>query len=97
MKNPQNGILADTGAVNTTGFGILGDSTAQVSVVIPTHDDDEIDDEDVIGDEVEVEPEIIEAEFAADEVTADAPADVDVIDAEEIAQEPVDDFAAERR
>ena len=94
-EDPQNGILADTGAVNTTGFGILGDSTAQVSVVIPTHDDDEIDDEDVIGDEVGVEPEIIEAEFAAYEVTADAPADFDVIDAEEIAQEPVEDFPAE--
>jgi len=92
----QNGILADTGAVDTTGFGILGDSTAQVSVVIPTHDDDEIDDEDVIGDEVEVEaevePDIIEAEFAAYHGAVDAPVDVDVIDVEEIAQEPFDEF-----
>jgi MinD-like ATPase involved in chromosome partitioning or flagellar assembly len=103
-EEPQNGVLADTSAVDTTGFGILGDSTAQVSVAIPTHDDDDIDDEDVIGDEVIVEvdstddrgPEIVDY------------ADVDVIDAEEIAdeiaqesiddeiaQESVDDFPAE--
>ena len=95
-EESQNGILADTGAVDTTGFGILGDSTAQVSVVIPTHDDDEIDDEDVIGDEVDIdpeiiEPEIIEAEFAPEEIPAASPAYVDVVDAEEFMQESDED------
>ena len=101
-EEPQNGILADTGAVDTTGFGILGDSTAQVSVTIPTHDDDDIDDEDVIGDEVIIDddstdggPEVIDEEFSAYEGPGDASADADVIDAEEIAQESSDDFAAE--
>lgn len=99
-EESQNGILADTGAVDATGFGILGDSTAQVSVVIPSHDDDEIDDEDVIGDEVDIEPEIIEpeiieAEFAPEEIPADSPAYVDVIDAEEFTQGPVEDFTAD--
>ena len=94
-EESQNGILADSGAVDTTGFGILGDSTAQVSVVIPSHDEDDFDDEDVIGDEVDIEPEIIEAEFAGDEVHHDAPDYADVVDAEEMTQESADDFTPE--
>jgi len=96
-EESQNGILEHTGAIDTTGFGLLGQSTAQVSVVIPTHDDDEIDDEDVIGDEVEIESGIIEAEFAADKTFRDVPADANVIDAEEIAPESSDDFASDDR
>lgn len=50
-----NGVLADTGGIDTTGLGILGGATAQVSVTLPSHDDDDdLNDEDVIGDEVSI-------------------------------------------
>ncbi|MEZ3160902.1 MinD/ParA family protein [Microbacterium sp. BWT-B31] len=47
-----NGVLADTGSIDTTGFGILGGSTEQVEVSLPIDDADDDLDEDVIGDEV---------------------------------------------
>lgn len=50
----ENGVLADTGAVDTTGFGILGGATEQVSVALPVGDDEDDLDDDVIGDEVPV-------------------------------------------
>nr|WP_243075293.1 MinD/ParA family protein [Microbacterium sp. SS28] len=47
--------MLDTGAIDTTGLGILGGSTEQVSVALPGNvEEDIIDDDDVIVDEVEV-------------------------------------------
>jgi MinD-like ATPase involved in chromosome partitioning or flagellar assembly len=49
---PENGVLSDTGSVDTTGLGILGGATAQVNVELPTESDDDLADDDVIDDEV---------------------------------------------
>lgn len=46
----ENGVLADTGSINTAGIGILGGATAHVDVSLPVGVDE--DDEDVVGDEV---------------------------------------------
>jgi MinD-like ATPase involved in chromosome partitioning or flagellar assembly len=51
----ENGVLAETGAIDTTGLGILAGSTEQVSVDVPlTVVAEELDDDDVLGDEVSV-------------------------------------------
>lgn len=55
-ENENNGVLAETGGIDTTGLGILGGGTEQVSVDLPSQsDDEELDDDDVVGDEVFVE------------------------------------------
>ncbi|MHC2997945.1 MinD/ParA family ATP-binding protein [Microbacterium sp. HJ5] len=70
----ENGVLSDTGSIETTGFGILGGSTAQVNVEMPSESDDDLGDDDVIGDEVpfvvEIPAETAEAEIV--EPAADA-------------------------
>jgi MinD-like ATPase involved in chromosome partitioning or flagellar assembly len=51
----ENGVLAETGVIDTTALGILGGATEQVSVELPTAvDDEELGDDDVVGDEVSV-------------------------------------------
>lgn len=49
---PENGVLSDTGSLDTTGLGILGGATAQVSVELPRESDDDLADDGVIDDEV---------------------------------------------
>ncbi len=47
---PENGVLADGGSLDTTGIGILGGVTAQVDVALPSlvsEDDDDTHDEAV--------------------------------------------------
>ncbi|MBD7958063.1 AAA family ATPase [Microbacterium sp. Sa4CUA7] len=47
---PENGVLADGGSLDTTGIGILGGATAQVDVALPplaSEDDDDAHDEAV--------------------------------------------------
>lgn len=47
---PENGVLADGGSLDTTGIGILGGVTAQVDVALPplaSEDDDDAHDEAV--------------------------------------------------
>ncbi|WP_457098223.1 MinD/ParA family ATP-binding protein [Microbacterium sp. P5_E9] len=51
VEESENSVLGDTGGIDTTGFGILGGATEQVSVVMPTDSDDDLDD-DVLDDEV---------------------------------------------
>ena len=66
-EESENGVLSDTGSIENTGFGILGGSTAQVSVEMPSESDDDLVDDDVIGDEVpfvvEIPAETTEAEI----------------------------------
>ena len=70
---PENGVLSDTGSIDTTGLGILGGATAQVSVELPSESDDDLADDDVIDDEV---PFVIEIPADADlPVIAPAPAE----------------------
>ena len=82
---PVNGVLSDTGSLDTAGIGILGGATAQVNVELPTESDDDRDDDGVIDDEV---PFVIEIPADADlpivEVFAPAEPGDDVIDAEEV-------------
>ncbi|MGA7148555.1 MAG: MinD/ParA family protein, partial [Microbacterium sp.] len=63
----ENGVLSDTGSIETAGFGILGGTTAQVNVELPTESDDDFVDDDVIGDEVpfvvEIPADTTEAEI----------------------------------
>ena len=51
-ENEQNGVLSDTGSLETAGIGFLGGQTEQVSVVLPSNDDEDLVDDDVIDDEV---------------------------------------------
>ncbi|GAA5037070.1 MinD/ParA family protein [Microbacterium fluvii] len=51
-EDDQNGVLTETGSLSSAGLGILGTHTAQVSVTLPAGDDDDLVDDDVIGDEV---------------------------------------------
>lgn len=60
---PENGVLSDTGSIDTTGLGILGGATAQVNVELPSESDDDRDDDGVIDDEV---PFVIEIPADAD-------------------------------
>ncbi|MFE5410328.1 AAA family ATPase [Microbacterium sp. NPDC056569] len=60
---PENGVLSDTGSLDTTGLGILGGATAQVNVELPSESDDDRDDDGVIDDEV---PFVIEIPADAD-------------------------------
>ncbi|MFD4959800.1 AAA family ATPase [Microbacterium sp. NPDC058389] len=82
---PVNGVLSDTGSLDTAGIGILGGATAQVNVELPTESDDDRDDDGVIDDEV---PFVIEIPADADlpivEVFVPAESGDDVIDAEEV-------------
>ncbi|WP_375384571.1 AAA family ATPase [uncultured Microbacterium sp.] len=70
----ENGMLADTGSLDTSAFSILGAATEQVSVSIPADDDDDLDDEGVVDDEVALGAfEAIQSEYATpDEGVRDA-------------------------
>ncbi|WP_347978834.1 AAA family ATPase [Microbacterium sp. ProA8] len=70
---PENGVLSETGSIDTTGLGILGGATAQVNVQLPSESEDDLADDGVIDDEV---PFVIEIPADADlPVIAPAPAD----------------------
>lgn len=92
----ENGVLSHTESIDTSGLGILGGATAQVSVELPVHsDDDDFVDDDVIDDEVSLES--IEAHLADED---DAEVDVDPADDEaevevEVADEPEVDLVEE--
>jgi MinD-like ATPase involved in chromosome partitioning or flagellar assembly len=93
-----NGVLSDTGSLDTTGLGILGGATAQVSVELPTESEDDLADDDVIDDEVPFVVHIpADAELPAAAVTVhpDEPA-VETAEAEIIETEPeLEDWTAE--
>jgi len=61
------GMLDDTPSSDTTGLGLLG-GTAQVSVSLPTDEDDDLADDEVIDGEI-VSDLIIDTSAVADEVT----------------------------
>jgi len=60
---PENGVLSHTGSLDTSGLGILGGTTAQVNVELPSESDDDDADDGVIDDEV---PFVIEIPADAD-------------------------------
>ncbi|MFE7844632.1 MinD/ParA family protein [Microbacterium sp. NPDC057407] len=96
----ENGVLSEKGNLDTSGIGLLGGATAQVNVELPSESDDDLVDDDVIGDEVPfvveipaetAEAEIVEPLAEADDWTTDAAEDweADLVDADEIVDEPV--------
>ena len=100
-EESENGVLSDTGSLETAGFGILGGSTAQVSVEMPSESDDDLVDDDVIGDEVPfvveipadtAEAEIVETAAGAEDWTVEDGVEdwepiEDIADADEVFEE----------
>ncbi|MCH6229830.1 MinD/ParA family protein [Microbacterium sp. CFH 31415] len=100
-EESENGVLSDTGSLETAGFGILSGSTAQVSVEMPSESDDDLVDDDVIGDEVPfvveipadtAEAEIVETAAGAEDWTVEDEAEdwepiEDIADADEVFEE----------
>ncbi|MGZ0711067.1 MinD/ParA family ATP-binding protein (plasmid) [Coraliomargarita sp. W4R53] len=46
----ENGVLSDTGSLETSALGIIGGATAQMNVAMPVHDEDD----DIVDDEATV-------------------------------------------
>lgn len=66
----ENGVLADTGTLDASGFGFLGGQIEQVSVALPSDSEEEFADDDVIDDEISLEAlGITEADLAAADLT----------------------------
>jgi MinD-like ATPase involved in chromosome partitioning or flagellar assembly len=105
VNDDENGVLADTGSIDTTGIGIFG-STEHVSVSMPVgSEDDDLDADDAVDivadeiavDDLEVEP--VHAAHAidgtpveeppADETEHDAVVE-DVVEAEIVTDDIVD-------
>lgn len=63
-----HGILSDTESIETTGLGILGGATERVSVDLPSDPEDDLGDDDVIGDEVPVIEAFVPTETAEGEI-----------------------------
>ncbi|GAA5204551.1 MinD/ParA family protein [Microbacterium jejuense] len=84
---PVNGVLSDTGSLDTAGIGILGGATAQVNVELPTDRGDDRDDDGVIDDEV---PFVIEIPADADLPVAEAYVPAADFDAVEDSDEAID-------
>ncbi|KRA23052.1 hypothetical protein ASD65_00435 [Microbacterium sp. Root61] len=91
----ENGVLSHTESIDTSGLGILGGATAQVSVELPVHsDDDDFVDDDVIDDEVSLES--IEAHLAdEDDAAADVEPAEDEAEAEVVDEADVEGEVAE--
>lgn len=96
----ENGVLSESGSIDTSGIGILGGSTAQVNVEMPAEDDDDLVDDDIIGDEVpfvvEIPAETAVAEIIEPVDSGDWPDDDDIddwqsgdlVDADEVLEDP---------
>jgi MinD-like ATPase involved in chromosome partitioning or flagellar assembly len=82
-ESTELGVLSDSGSLDTSGIGILGGQTEQVSVSLPTGSDEEFDDEDVLGDELS---------FDATEIVAiaDETGDIAVLEEESTAEDTAD-------
>ncbi len=79
-ENEEHGVLADTQSIETSGFGFLGAPTEQVSVALPSDDEDDFADDDVIDDEVSLDAlGLTEEDLAAADLADD---DVDVMTGE---------------
>ncbi len=90
----EHGVLSDTGSIETTGLGILGGATEQVSVELPTGsaDDDFADDEDVTSHEIPVVSDVdVTTETAEGEIVGgDADASGDDVEDAEVVDDAVD-------
>ncbi len=105
----ENGVLSDTGSLDTSGIGILGGATAQVNVELPSaEEDDDLVVDDVLGGEVpfvveipagasETEAEIVESvegeDWTVEGGTADWDDLEDIADADVVVEEFADELA----
>lgn len=81
-EEPENGILEDTGRIDTAGIGLIGGGpqVAHVDVSVPVHGDDEddFDDDGVVDEDIHTADIVIDLDEAAaqadalDAVAADA-------------------------
>ncbi|MEQ6897346.1 AAA family ATPase [Microbacterium sp. KR10-403] len=86
----ERGVLDDSTRTDTSALGFLGAATAQVSVSLPVADEDDLADDDVIGDEVVLEDPEDELEAPAAVPEPADEAEIEVVEAE---IEPADDEA----
>jgi len=86
----ERGVLDDSTRTDTSALGFLGAATAQVSVSLPVADEDDLSDDDVIGDEVVLEDPEDELEAPAAVPEPADEAEIEVVEAE---IEPADDEA----
>ncbi|WP_439594178.1 MinD/ParA family ATP-binding protein [Microbacterium sp.] len=92
----ENGVLADTGSLDTTGLGIMGNTTAQVSVSFPEESADDFSDDDVVDDEVPYaaaadvsRPFVVTIDTAEGEIIDDVDETPAVVDDDVVTVEPV--------
>ncbi|MFT4213543.1 MAG: MinD/ParA family protein [Microbacterium sp.] len=89
-----NGVLENTGGIDTTGIGIVEGGTAQVDVTLPQTFDDDLVDDDVVQDDtvtayaegVDAEPRAAGLDSAAPLDDASQPEQVEPVEADELAQ-----------
>lgn len=88
----DHGVLDTAGDVETTSIGVIGTHTSRVDVAMPAKggDDEDAVDDDVIQGEIDRDDDAL-TESAADEGTP-AEAD-DLVDAEEVGEQPVSETA----
>lgn len=84
-EDAEHGMLSDAGNVDTTGIGILGSYTAQVELILPASEDDELSDDEVV-DDVPVE-QIATGDIVLERAPEPAAATEDIHDAEEVVEE----------
>lgn len=101
-EEAENGVLSDTGSLDTSGIGILGGATAQVNVELPSErDDDDLVEDDIIDGGmpfvVEIPADGAEAELVtgaeAEDWTIEGDVDEwdsleDIADAEVVGEDP---------
>jgi MinD-like ATPase involved in chromosome partitioning or flagellar assembly len=85
-ESEEHGVLADTQSIETAGFGFLGAPTEQVSVALPSDDEDDFVDDDVIDDEVSLDALGLTDEDLAAADLADADVDVMTGEVEEVGE-----------
>ena len=63
-ENAEHGVLDEIGNLDTASITILGGHIAQVNVDLPVATDDDDLDDDVIEDEIPIDPRLAEEESA---------------------------------
>ena len=67
LEEPENGILEDTGRIDTAGIGLIGGATsvAHVDVSLPVQDDDDLVDDDVVDEDIHTADIVLDLDEAA--------------------------------
>lgn len=96
-KDPDHGVLNTTESVDVSGVGFAGGATAQIAIILPTQNDDDFDDDDVVQGDIALDGDADEdreiEEDSEDTVHAEEDA-ADIADVEEDASADEDASAA---